>query len=296
VTTIRLAYAAYNHGRVRQAALGERMTTVRLVEVPGTPSSNALRGARGAAKTEGVPALLVSFVYLEQFLRYRNDYVMRDWVLDSGAFSAHASGTPVDLEHYIATAKHLLATDPKLTEVFALDVIGDHEASRRNTERMWEAGVQAIPCFHYGEPIEALKHMAAHYPKIALGGVARMRDKRKVEWARACFAHVWPKKIHGFGICSDAALSTLPFHSVDATSWEFGPCRFGQWKTYGKASVRGSNQDLRSEIEWYLRMERKYQQLWAKEMALLDGLSVKGGGDADGGTPQRRARQRRSAG
>jgi hypothetical protein len=231
------------------------------------------------------PALLVSFVYLEQFLRHRPEYVIRDWVMDSGAFSAHVSGTEIDLDHYTNVCKALLATDELLTEVYALDVIGDHKASIRNTERMWEAGVEAIPTFHYGEPVEALLHLAKNYPKIALGGVARMRDKRRIEWAKACFAHVWPARIHGFGICTEPALTQLPFHSADATTWDNSPCRFGHWKTYGNASVRGSDHDLRCEVEWFMRLERRVRSQWKREMEKLDteGPTVRlawGGGPA----------------
>ena len=34
------------------------------------------------------PALLVSYVYLKPFLANRHRYCYRDWVMDSGAFSA----------------------------------------------------------------------------------------------------------------------------------------------------------------------------------------------------------------
>ena len=46
------------------------------------------------------PALLVSYVYLEPFLKNQHRYCYRDWVLDSGAFSAHNSGTEIKLQDY----------------------------------------------------------------------------------------------------------------------------------------------------------------------------------------------------
>lgn len=219
---------------------------------------------------EDKPALLVSYFYLKAFLAGQKDYHYRDWVMDSGAFSAHASGKPIDLEDYIACCKHLLKTDKTLTEIFALDVIGDHEASRVNCERMWAAGVPAIPCFHYGSPESALMDMAARYPKIAIGGCARMRGSAKLEFAKEVFARVWPKKIHGFGFGSKEAIMTLPFHSVDATNWEMGPCAFGNWQQFGKMSVRGSSQDLRGEVKHYMEIEKRAQLRWRKEMASLE--------------------------
>ena len=61
----------------------------------------------------------------------------------------------------------------------------------------------------------------------------------------------------------------LPWDSVDATNWELGPCKFGQWRSFGKMSVRGSNQNLRSEVEYYLKLERKARSKFGK---LLEGL------------------------
>jgi hypothetical protein len=220
------------------------------------------------------PALLVSYVYLEQFAKNRHRFNYRDWVLDSGAYSAHNSGTEVNLQKYIDVCKQLQAEDRTLTEVFALDVIGDWKASLKNCETMWAQGVEAIPTFHVGEPESALLGMARDYPKIALGGCVRYR--KKDEFAAQCFARVWPKKIHGFGFWSEPSLLKVPWHSVDATSWEIRPCQFGKWQSFGGAtlSVRGSKQNLRAEVEWYLKLEQRARQRWKKEMAELEALTA----------------------
>jgi len=220
------------------------------------------------------PGLLVSYVYLQPFLEHRARYRYRDWVMDSGAFSAFHSGTVIDLGAYIDRCRQLLAEDPTLTEVYALDVIGDHEGSLRNCEAMWAAGVPAIPCYHFGEPEAILLAMAQQYPKIALGGAVGLRSAEKLRWAQQCFARVWPKRIHGFGFGSETHILSLPWHSVDATNWETGPCRFGNWKKYGQMSVKGSYQNLRVEVEHFLAIERKARARWAKEMALLESTST----------------------
>ena len=214
------------------------------------------------------PSLLVSFYYLKKFAASKDSYHFRDWVMDSGAFSAHNSGKEIVLQEYIDTCLELMETDPKLVEIFALDVIGDHEASLRNCEEMWRQGVQAIPCYHVGEPEDVLMEMAKSYPKLALGGAVGFAGKS--EWAAQCFARVWPKKIHGFGFGGEKDILTLPWHSVDATNWELGPCAFGSWRSFGKMSVRGSTQNLRSEIDWYLKLERKAKQRWKREMETLE--------------------------
>ena len=220
------------------------------------------------------PALLVSYVYIHLFDKLRQQISFRDWVLDSGAFSAYNSGLEIKLQDYIDFCKLRLAHDPQLTEVFALDVIGDWKASLRNCEEMWRQGVHAIPCFHAGEPWEALLQMARDYPKVALGGVAYANSNQKIQWAEQCFARIWPKKIHGFGFGSERQVMALPWHSVDATTWLLGPSKFGRWQAFdGRLSVRGSaNTKLRSEVEWYLELERRVQHRWRAQMQELDEL------------------------
>lgn len=219
----------------------------------------------------GWPALLVSFFYLKAFAANKTKYRYRDWVMDSGAFSAYNSGVTIDLDAYTETCKQQLAEDPTLTEVFALDVIGDWRASEKNTRFMWDAGVPAIPTYHVGEPESVLIGLARDYPKIALGGAVGFRQKDA--WAAQCFARVWPKPIHGLGFGSEKSLMALPWHSVDATNWEIGPCKFGRWASFGNMNVRGSKQNLRAEVEWYLALERRARQRWAKQMALLADIT-----------------------
>lgn len=235
-----------------------------------------LIGRHGVRPVEGedIPALLVSYYYLPQFKQNRTAYRFRDWVMDSGAFSAHNSGKEIDLMEYIDECHKLIETDPDLVEIYSLDVIGDWKASLKNTEIMWKHGIPAIPCFHADEPWDVLVGLARDYPKIALGGVALAKIGLKMKWAAQCFARVWPKKIHGFAFCSESAVLGLPFHSVDATSWEIGPCKYGQWKAFGnqRVSVRGSKQNLRAEIQWYIELEKKARVRWKKEMELLESI------------------------
>lgn len=258
-------------------AKGLGAPTVRLAAAGDMCQNNSAPDAAGArvlGNRDLNPALLVSYYYLEPFQKNRSRYHFRDWVLDSGAFSAHNSGATIDLQAYIDCCKRLMQEDPLLTEIYSLDVIGDWKASLKNTEEMWRQGVEAIPCFHANEPWDVLTGMSRDYPKIALGGVALAKSGKKMAWAGQCFGRVWPKKIHGFAFGSEKAIMTLPFHSVDATNWEIGPCKFGRWASFGNAqiSVRGSKQNLRSEVEWYLELERRARQRWKKEMSLLETL------------------------
>lgn len=221
------------------------------------------------ADPQTVPALLVSYFYLKGFLKNRSTYIYRDWVMDSGAYSASNSGATIKLADYVDTCRKLLDEDPKLSEVFCLDVIGDWKASEKNCRAMWKAGIEAIPCWHKGEPWDVLIGLARDYPKIAIGGFVSTHAKEKLRIVDQVFARVWPKAIHGFGMCTERLALGYPFHSLDASTWETGPCAFGRWMAFGNMSIRGGSQNLRAEVDWYLNLEKKAQRRWSLEMQQL---------------------------
>jgi len=218
-------------------------------------------------------ALLCSYVYYETFapLLQTGEHV-RQWCLDSGAFTAYMLGKEIKLQEYIDFCKALTASQRPPVEVFALDVIGDWAATLRNTEEMWKQGVEAIPCYHAGEPEHVLKTIAATYPKIAVGGAAgRLFGDARRRYLEQCFARVWPKKIHAFGIATEEILQSLPFHSADASSWEIGPLRFGMWQAYD-LPVSGTRKNfyLRPEVNHYLDIEARLKTKWAAQMQQLE--------------------------
>ena len=246
--------------------------TIRLAHDAVAQGNNVLMGKHGVKQIprERGPALLISYVYVKNWLKNKHLFSYRDWVLDSGAFSAHHAGVKINLQDYIDICKRLKESDPTLTEVFALDVISDWKATLKNCEEMWRQGVEAIPCYHVGAPEHVLKTIARDYPKIALGGAVGYRKKN--EWASQCFSRVWPKKIHGFGFGSEKSIMMLPWHSVDATNWEIGPCKYGRWASMGGQSLswRGGDQNLRAEVEWYLQLEQRARQKWSGAMTALE--------------------------
>lgn len=218
-------------------------------------------------------AVLCSYVYFETFepLLMRGPHV-REWVLDSGAFSAFMSKTSIHLDDYIDFCLAVKDSARPPTEVYALDVIGDWKASLKNTEAMWRAGVEAIPCYHVGEPEDVLKGLARDYPKIAIGGAAgRLFGDQRGKFLAQCFARIWPKKVHGFGVTDTKILRAIPFHSVDATSWQLGALRFGTWAAYN-LPVPGTrkNHYLRPEVQVFLDLEAQLKARWSKEMKELE--------------------------
>lgn len=218
---------------------------------------------------DGPVSLLVAYPELQNFLKRRHEYNVERWVMDSGAFTVMNSGGTIDVNDY---AQACLAVQGDAAEIFGLDVIGDHVGTRKNNEHLWNMGIDAIPAFHMGEPWSALDAMKDR-PKIALGGIARKGSGREL-WIKQCFARVWPKKIHGFGLTARAMMALAPFHSVDSASWIFGPA-FGVWSgftgNYAKFSIRGYR-DFWIEVEEHRKREAWAKWRWAKEMAQLEAL------------------------
>ena len=249
---------------------------LRLAHIPGTAGDNPLRGARGHTKLplDEAPGLLVSYAYLRGWDGKQENFVYTDWMLDSGAFSAHNRGTKLDLDAYIGVCKRLMATDPTLAEIIALDVVGDWRATVRNAEKMWAAGIPAIPTYHYSEPEDVLRGFGRDYPKVAIGGMSILRGSTKREWAEQCFARLWPKAIHGFGVTDVRICTSLPWSSVDSATWCLRPCRYGQWRSFGSnkkpVAIRGASHNLRPEIAWYAKLERQMRAHWHEELEKLD--------------------------
>ena len=224
-------------------------------------------------RAKRAPALLVSYVFLKRFLEHQDDYVYRDYMMDSGAYSVYRSGAEIDLEEYIDHCKLLAEIDPTLVEIIALDVIGSGEGSLKNAWTMKKAGVDAVPVFHFGEDFAILKEYCKHWSKVGLSCRFGESLKKSYWFYDQCFARHWPKKFHSFGWTGDKMLMQYPFHSADTTSWRCGPSVFGRWKAFGgeHIPIRGQR-DIGAEVEWWLDFEERIQDHWKKEMLLLSSF------------------------
>jgi hypothetical protein len=224
------------------------------------------------------PSILVSYAHLKPHHVPLKGDGFDQWVLDSGAYTAHNSGKTIIPEEFIKFATEAKTSDPRLDTIFALDVIGDPETSLKNALAAKKAGVAVVPCWHAGEPIEFAQEMAKQFPRIALGGlVARLQNNRsqlmdsrtKMHYAEKFFCAVWPKWIHGFGCTGEALMSALPFAAVDSTTWALRPSMYGSWKTFGALPVRVSKNirpALEAEARWFLDRESFHDAQWRKEL------------------------------
>lgn len=222
------------------------------------------------------PSMLVSIVYYSSWRKVSHEACFRDYALDSGAFSVFNSGYTISLEQYIEVVRDLVAVDPFLSEVFALDVIGDWRTTIRNTERMTAAGIDgAIPTYHYkdDEDMSLLKSLCRDYPKVGIGGAAQLRAFARQRFIARCFDAVWPARLHGFGLGDALSIMAVPWESTDSSTW-CGAMQHGKRKLMNKRpstlSLSGLREDLRSEIVFYLKLEQQARWRWRREYRLLE--------------------------
>jgi hypothetical protein len=178
---------------------------------------------------------------------------------DSGAFSAATLGTEIKLADYAAWLKdwqHLITT------AATLDVIGDPDATQRNTLALEDRGLRVLPVFHTGSPWDRLEKLCASYRYVALGGMvpySKMTGE-VMRWLVKCFriGAEHGTVFHGFGQTGATAMASLPFYSVDSSTWSTG-ARYGWmflWneRTAGMARIRTGTPDARK----YAQVIRKY--------------------------------------
>jgi hypothetical protein len=139
---------------------------------------------------------------------------------DSGAFSAATLGTTVSLPDY---RDWLTDWRSVITTAATLDVIGDHQATARNTEALEAAGLTVLPTFHVGTPWPVLESLCARYRYLALGGMVPHKGSTKplMRWLVRAFqiAAEHGTVFHGFGQTHQETNAALPFYSIDSSTW-----------------------------------------------------------------------------
>lgn len=147
---------------------------------------------------------------------------------DSGAFSAATLGTTINLADYAAWLKDWQGL---ITTAATLDVIGDPDATQRNTLALEDRGLRVLPVFHTGSPWSRLEKLCKRYRYVALGGMvpySKMTGE-VMRWLVRCFriGAEHGTVFHGFGQTGVTAMASLPFYSVDSSTWSTS-ARYGR--------------------------------------------------------------------
>jgi hypothetical protein len=243
-------------------AAGTGNPTVRLAIVANKAACYALD------QFEPLP-LLCSYAYIRSWQSRVSMGALkcRDWMMDSGGFTAHHTGHPISLVEYTRDCKRMFAVDPTLTEVVQLDKISDWKTSKKNVEYMWGMGVPAIPVWHFGEPESYLHWLAKEFPgKICIGGMVGVSQRQKADSIVYAMKQIWPIRVHALGVSNLTVGRAVPAHSMDATTW-VTPYRWGVYeRLWGQRlpirNVAAMTQGIMNEIRGVIRMQAEMERFW----------------------------------
>lgn len=155
----------------------------------------------------------------------------KDFFLDSGAFSAFASGIPITVDEYSVFLEKF--HEQCFCYANLDDIPKDQSAESKkisaaktiqNQMILEKRGFKPVPVFHSYEPWEYLEHYMDHYDYICLGGLV-------ADWGIDDFlAEAWGNyltnsdgtaklNVHGFGLTTLRHMVSYPFYSVDSQTW-----------------------------------------------------------------------------
>ena len=145
---------------------------------------------------------------------------------DSGGFSAYTQGVSISVNDYAAWVRRW---SHRLTNYANLDAIRDVDATAANQRALEAMGLAPLPVFHAGSPMAELEPLLDAYPYVALGGLVGGPADPTMRFAAECFrrAKRTGTVFHGFGLTRHKLLVSLPWFSVDSSSWGGGH-RFGR--------------------------------------------------------------------
>ena len=161
--------------------------------------------------------------------------------IDSGAFTAWKKGIKLDekyLSKYMEFCRKIQKRAKCCVTFAAVDIPLGKEGDKPETitlaqkekacEQGWEYyqtmrknGIPCLPVFHQLEHVKWLRRIADNSDYFAVSPRKDISAAKRHRWLKSVFDYIGPskKKIHGFGISSDAWLREFPFFSVDRTDW-----------------------------------------------------------------------------
>lgn len=144
-------------------------------------------------------------------------YVPKNFMLDSGAFSAWTSGKNISLVDYI---NYINENKEYIQNYISLDVIGDADMTYDYYKIMKKKGLNPMPVFHYGADMKYLEMYAEETDYIALGATVPVKDKkifaRWINGLQYKFPHI---KFHLLGSSSQEITMMTEIESCDSSSW-----------------------------------------------------------------------------
>lgn len=187
-----------------------------------------------ALDNANVDSRLESYFYKVKGAKSEPPYSQcKNFLLDSGGFSARKSGVKIDVRKYAQYLNHY-----KVKFAFNLDT-NDVEETLRN-QKFLEIATKSyiIPIYHMSDYLNPkTRDMLNDFLAYPFIGVARARTGENVHegimtFLNYVFSRTGTKTaVHGLAITTDKYLVQYPFFSVDSTTWLNGT-KYGTSKVY----------------------------------------------------------------
>lgn len=173
--------------------------------------------------------ILVAYPYFSK--EVREALLARDpseftLIVDSGAFTAWNSGGEVVMDDYIKFLRGL--PSEWNFRAIQLDAIAQPEKTKQNYDVMLDAGLDVIPVFTRGAPMEHRDYFYEHTDYIAVGGIA---DKQNRAYLRHLMKTNGGRKVHWLGYTDLNEIIHFKPASTDSSGIT-GAQRYGQIPYY----------------------------------------------------------------
>ena len=169
---------------------------------------------------------LFSFYYLnspkakENYLKVTNKSI--NTLVDSGAHSFQ-KGTKVNYDKFLKEYINFIekTDNPKCLGYFELDVdnIIGYDKVLEYRQELEEVSNKIIPVWHKNRGIKDFKEMCREYNYVSISGWKNEDIFDNQFKLFVNYAHHHHSKIHGLGLTRFKVLKSVPFDSVDSSSW-----------------------------------------------------------------------------
>jgi hypothetical protein len=190
-------------------------------------------------------SVLESYAYIKKHLDSLNLLLKNNFILDSGAFTFIGKNKKnVNWDAYVTEYINFI-NKYNIDLFFELDIysvigIEQTEALRNRIEK--ETNKKSIPVWHIFLGIDYYKNLCENYDYVSIGASGRHDSKwtrTNPEKLKALVLYAKSKnvKVHGLGYTVIKQLHSIPFHSVDSTTW-LNAGKYGEYQKFTGNSIK----------------------------------------------------------
>src|SRR4030067_410143 len=213
----------------------------------------------------------------------REESVITEWMLDSGAFTAWSRGDVVTLNGVIERYERALNTMTKSsvkTWLINLDIIPGSRGVDPTMQQIEEAQHQSdenfeilkkrfgdciLPVFHQGEGSDRLNELRKQANYIGVSPRNDLPEKVRVEWSVQAHKLLGETRSHGLAATGDNMVRNVPWWSVDSASWLYTAAMGGidilLDKKLGKISLSDRSPNLKFMGQHFDNMPEAHKEI-----------------------------------